>query len=178
MNNRLLMIKQLDKQLKEWKAVNEKYARPEVGWVKTLRTAFNMTAEQLAKRLGLTRARIAQLENAEIHNAITLRSLQEAADAMGCELIYAIVPKASATLESIVKKRAAQIANERVASVAHSMSLEAQSVNADILKNQKEELSIRLVENLNKKLWTTLERSPASQKNKYKKLIARLKKKR
>lgn len=39
-------------------------------------------------------------------------------------------------------------------SVAHSMSLEAQSVDATTLKNQKEELAKKIYEYLNKKFWT------------------------
>lgn len=153
MNTRWLMIKQLDKQLKEWQAVSKKYSVPRVGWVKTIRMALCMSAEQLANRLGVTRSRIAQLENAEVHDAVTLRSLQEAANAMECELVYAIVPKNHSTLEGVIKKRAEHIANERVASVAHSMALEAQAVNVDILKDQKDELVKNLTVHLNKQLW-------------------------
>lgn len=158
------MIKQLDKQLKAWRVVSEKYGTPRVGWIKTLRVALSMTAEQLAKRLGLTRSRIKQLENAEIHGAVTLRTLKETANAMGCELIYAIVPKGNSTLESIIKRQAEQIANERVTRVAHTMALEDQAVDVDTLKNQKEELARNLIEHLNKKFWATLETSPDKKK--------------
>ncbi|MDR3476862.1 MAG: mobile mystery protein A [Gammaproteobacteria bacterium] len=157
MNKHWLTIKQLDKQLKEWQTVSKQYGVPRAGWVKTLRTALSMSAEQLADRLGLTRSRINQLESAEIHDAVTLRSLKEAANAMECEFVYAIVPKNQSSLEDIIKKRAEQIANERVTRVAHSMSLEAQSVDADILKRQKDELTQSLIENLNKKFWTAFE---------------------
>lgn len=153
MNIRWLTIRQLDKQLEEWQAVNGKYGRPRAGWIKTVRDALCMSVEQLGKRLGLSRSRITQLENAEIHDAVTLRSLKEAANAMGCEFVYAIVPRNNSTLENIIKSRAQEIANEKVARVAHSMSLEAQSIDTDILKKQKEELTQSLIEHLNKKIW-------------------------
>jgi predicted DNA-binding mobile mystery protein A len=159
MNSRWLTIKQLDRQLKEWQAVSKKYGRPRDGWVKTLRVALSMSAEQLASRLGLTRSRITQLENAEIHDAVTLRTLKEAANAMECEFVYAIVPKNQTSLEDIIKRRAEQIAKERVARIAHSMSLEAQSVDTDILKKHKEDLAKNLMEHLNKKFWSTLDNS-------------------
>ncbi len=165
MNSSWLTIKQLDQQLKEWQAVSKKYGLPRVGWVKTLRMALSMTAEQLANRLGLTRSRITQLENAEIHDAVTLRTLKEAANAMECELVYAIVPKKQTTLEKIIRKRAEQVAKERVTKTAHSMSLEAQSVDASILEKQQEDLVKSLVENLNKKLWLALD-SPKNHKSK------------
>lgn len=153
MNNQWLMINQIDAQLKEWQSVSHQYGRPRTGWVKTLRTALNMSVAQLAQRLGLSRARIAQLENAEMNDAVTLRALQEAANAMECELVYAIVPKGNATLEDIIKKRAAQLASERVARVAHSMSLEEQSVSHHTLRHQQAELTKHLMEHLNKKFW-------------------------
>jgi predicted DNA-binding mobile mystery protein A len=153
MNNQWLTIHQLDKQITDWQILKEKYGQPRSGWIKTLRVALSMSAEQLAKRLGLTRGRINQLENAEIHDSVTLRALKEAANALGCELIYAIVPKGNSTLETVLKNRASQVANEQVARVAHSMSLEAQSVDEDTIKIQKEMLTKSLLENLNKKLW-------------------------
>lgn len=176
MNNRWLMIKQLDRQLNEWQVVSTKYPRPRAGWVKTLRVALSMSVAQLASRLGLTRSRITQLENAEIRDAVTLRTLREAADAMGCEFVYAIVPKANSTLENIIKTRAEQVAKERVARVAHTMSLEAQSVDADILKTQKEKLTENLMEHLNKKFWTSLEQQ-TTEKILSRKIAGQLKKK-
>lgn len=164
MKNQWLTINQFDRQLKEWQAVSKKYGKPRAGWVKTLRVALSMSAEQFANRLGLTRARVNQLENAEVHNAVTLRTLKEAANALGCELVYAIVPKGNSTLEDIIKTRAEQVAKERVARVAHSMSLEAQTVDANTLKIQQEEIAKILMEHLNKKFWKTLE--PKNEKNK------------
>lgn len=158
MNNQWLTIKQLDQQLKEWQALGKKYGKPRAGWIKTLRVALSMSSEQFANRLGLTRGRINQLENAEIHDAVTLRALKEAANALDCELIYAVVPKENLTLESIIKTRAEQIANERVARVAHSMSLEEQAVGIDTLKFQKDELVKSLMEHLNKKFWSSTEK--------------------
>lgn len=153
MNNQWLTIRQLDKQLNEWQLISRRYSKPRAGWIKTLRTALSMSAEQFANRLGLSRARINQMENAETHDAITLRTLREAADALGCELVYAVVPKGNSTLETIIKTRAEEIAKERVTRVAHSMSLEAQSVDVNILKKQEEELARSIVEHLNKKFW-------------------------
>lgn len=153
MNTRWLAIKQLDKQLKEWQNVSRKYGRPRLGWIKTLRITLSMSVEQLAKRLGLSGSRIVQLENAEMNDAVSLRSLREAANALECELVYAIVPKDHNTLASIIEKQIELIAKERIARVAHSMSLEDQSVNDKMLKNQKADLVKSLMDHFNKKLW-------------------------
>lgn len=158
MKNQWLTIKQLDRQLKEWQILNNKFGMPKTGWIKTLRTALNMSAEQFANRLGLTRARVNQLESSEAHDAVTLRTLREAANALDCDLVYAIVPKGNSTLEEIIKKQAEKVANERVTTVAHSMSLESQSIDAEMLQMQKDELAKNLMEHLNKKFWATSEK--------------------
>jgi len=164
MDARWFAIKQLDSQLKEWQSVSSKYNRPRAGWVKTLRTVLSMSAEQLANRLGLTRSRIIQLEKAEVHDAITLRTLRETANALECEFVYALVPKGHSTLEGIIEKRAEQIAKERVGRVAHTMSLESQSVDPAILKEQTNALAKDLVEHLDKKFWALSEFEKKKQK--------------
>lgn len=175
MKNQWLTIRQLDKHLKEWQSLSNQSGTPKAGWIKTLRVALNMSAAQFANRLGLSRARINQLENAEAHHAVTLRTLSEAADALGCELVYAIVPKHNSSLEEIIKTRAEQLANDRVARVAHTMSLESQSVDSSGLKHQKDELVKQLTEHLNKKFWET--ETPKQHTNLQQKLINHLKKK-
>jgi predicted DNA-binding mobile mystery protein A len=175
MNNQWLTIKQLDAQLKEWQAISQTFSRPRAGWIKTLRVALCMSAQQFADRLGLSRARINQLENAEAHDAITLRSLQEAANALECELVYAIVPKGNSSLEDIIQKRAKQMANERVARVGHTMSLEAQTVDAQTLNHQKDEMAKSLLQKLNKKFWAADNKN--NKVNSLKKFIEKHKKK-
>jgi len=153
MNKKWLTIKQIDRQLNYWQSVRKKCGVPKTGWIKTLRVALSMSAAQFGDRLGLTRGRINQLENAEVNGRVKLRTLQEAANAIGCELIYAVVPKGNTTLENIIKKRAEKIAKEKIANVAHSMSLEAQSIDSKAIKIQKDLLIKELTDNLNKKLW-------------------------
>lgn len=153
MKTRWLAIKQIDQQLKEWQFLSKKYGTPKCGWIRTLRSALNMSAEQLGIRLGLTRGRINQLEKAEAKDSVTLRTLKETANAFGCEVVYAIVPKGNSTLADIIKIRAEEIAKERITNVAHTMSLEAQSVDADYLKIQQDELAENLAKDVNKELW-------------------------
>lgn len=153
MGNQRLTLTQLDRQIREWQALNNKYGKPKAGWIKTLRTALGMSAEQLANRLGLTRGRIVQLETAESRETVTLKTLNDAANALGCELIYAIVPKQKNTLQNIIETRAEKIAADQVARVAHSMSLEAQAVDIESLNTQQVTLRRDLIHHLGKKLW-------------------------
>ncbi len=157
MKSQQLKLKQLDRQIEDWEAIKQKYKHPpRSGWIKTLRKAFGMTAEQLGLRLGVTRGRIVQLEKAEIEDAITLRTLKKAATAMDCELIYAIVPKKyfhKNPLENIIQMKAKKIAKKMVRGVSHSMSLENQSIDKKQEEEQIKELTQKLLEGSHKKLW-------------------------
>src|SRR5271157_5392842 len=66
---------------------------PSEGWMRTVRKALGMSGAQLAKRMGVTRARVAQAEHAELSGGATLKSMQATAEAMGCRFVYAVVPE-------------------------------------------------------------------------------------
>ncbi|MBY0544807.1 MAG: mobile mystery protein A [Gammaproteobacteria bacterium] len=157
MKKQWLAISQLDRQFNEWQAINAKYKRPRAGWVKTIRAALSLTTEQLASRIGVKGGRISQLEKAEVEDAVTLRALREVGEALNCELVYALVPKNSLTLSNIIKKRAEQVAEEKMNTVAHLMSLEAQALSKEALNEQKHELAKQLTENFDKNLWVSNE---------------------
>jgi predicted DNA-binding mobile mystery protein A len=85
-----------------------------------------MTAEQLAKRLGIKQPSVVAMEQSEIKGSIELATLRRVAEALDCRLIYAVVPKT--TLEHTVRERARSWARRRRAAVEHSMLLENQKV--------------------------------------------------
>lgn len=151
MKNHKLFLRQIDRALGLWQPAAQRSKRPSIGWVKTIRKALGMTATQLGKRLGLTRMRIVQLERGEINDAISLRTLKAVAEAMECELIYAIIPKISLT--NIIEVRAQQVANNIMKSVSHSMFLEDQGISKEEQKEQLQELIKTLIEKSPQKLW-------------------------
>jgi transcriptional regulator with XRE-family HTH domain len=67
--------------------------RPVRGWLRAVREVLGLSQAELGRRLGQKRQSFADMESAEERGAITLASLQRAADAMGCDLIYALLPK-------------------------------------------------------------------------------------
>jgi len=135
MNQHELILKQLDSQLKHWQKANKLAPRPKNGWVRTIRKVLGMTIIQLANRLDLNPSRIVKIESAEVHGNVTLKTLQETADAFDCELVYALVPKKS--LKSLLLEKASNTIKRRVERVSHSMALENQSVSN---KYQDEEM--------------------------------------
>ena len=73
---------------------------PPEGWLRTVRMALGMSGPQLAKKMGVTRARVTQAEHNELTGAATLKSMQTAAEAMGCKFVYAVVPET--TIENLI----------------------------------------------------------------------------
>ena len=54
-----------------------------------------LSTTQLAHRLGVQQSTVVRLEQSEKRGAVTLNSLRKAAEALGCELVYAFVPDTS-----------------------------------------------------------------------------------
>ncbi|MGD0143711.1 MAG: mobile mystery protein A [Rhizomicrobium sp.] len=118
-------------------------ARPPKGWVRAVRNTLGMTTQQLAQRIGVSQSRIPELEQAEANGNITLKSLERAAEALGCRVVYALVPERP--LAEILRAQAERIADRQLAAVAHSMQLEDQAVEDKTVRNEQRN---RLIEQL------------------------------
>jgi predicted DNA-binding mobile mystery protein A len=142
--------RQLDKRLNP--IINsENLARPPRGWVKAIREALGMTTAQLARRIGVSQPRAVVIEKAEVNGSITLNSLERAAHALDCRLIYALVPRSP--LEELVSARARRLALKRLDSTRHSMSLEAQDVDDADEQEQLKRMIVRILDKAGSELW-------------------------
>jgi predicted DNA-binding mobile mystery protein A len=90
-----------------------------------VREALGLSLASVGRRLRTARQVIQRLEKYEASDRITLRNLRRVAEAMGCELVYAIVPK-SGTFAELAEKPARDQALRDVESVVHTMALEDQ----------------------------------------------------
>ncbi|MGH8225250.1 MAG: mobile mystery protein A [Gammaproteobacteria bacterium] len=142
--------RQLDRRLDSLRQSNA-FKRPPRGWIKAIRESLGMTAAQLGRRLGVSQERALAIEKAEVKGAITLDSLERAAHALGCRLVYALLPEKP--LEEIVKDRASANAKQRLKSTSHSMALEAQGVEASDEREHIERLTRQLIERGGAALW-------------------------
>lgn len=146
---RLAARRQLDKRLKLLAKMD--IDSPQQGWVKAIRTALGMTMAQMASRLGVSQSRIATLERAEAEGAITLKSLERAAEALECRLVYALIPRQP--INEMVADRAALVARRRLDSVRHHMTLEDQAVDRVEDDAQLTDLARKLAETAGSALW-------------------------
>jgi predicted DNA-binding mobile mystery protein A len=124
--------------------------RPERGWIRAIREALGMTTGQFAARLGVAQPRVATLERAETHDAVTLRTLRQAAEALDCVLVYALVPKTS--FDDMVKDRARLVADQQLSRTDQTMRLENQSVSAARMERAREDLAEEILRN-DRRLW-------------------------
>lgn len=148
--DRALARRQLDKKLASLRG-SEAFTRPRRGWIKSIREALGMTAKQLGRRLGVSQPRVTAIEKAEVAGALTLESLEKAAHAMDCQLVYALVPREP--LNDMLRKRAEGRARGMMAATGHSMALEAQAVDQETEAEQLEELVRRLMDKAGAEMW-------------------------
>ncbi len=149
-DERAFARKRLDKRLNSLRN-SELFARPPRGWVRAIRQALGMTTAQLGARIGVSQSRAYEIEKAEAAGRITLESLERAAHALDCQLVYALVPRQP--LESTVEQQAIKVARKALKSTSHSMALEDQRVNTDDEDWQVKELARRLLEKSGSRLW-------------------------
>ncbi|MXZ30742.1 MAG: mobile mystery protein A [Acidimicrobiia bacterium] len=113
--------------------------RPNKGWIRAIRDALGMSGTELAARMGVSQQVVSEIERNERLATAKLETLARAAEAMDCELVYALVPRT--TLEEIVRTQARRKAVRHLAHVVHHGRLEAQEVSEDELAAQVEELA-------------------------------------
>lgn len=119
-------------------------AVPRGGWLRAMREALGMPAAELGRRLGVGESSVLRMEANEQAGVIGLDTLRRAADALGCDLVYALVPRRP--LAEVVQAQAREQAVARLAPVAHSMALEGQAVDDVAARSQLEEEIAHLID--------------------------------
>jgi len=142
--------KQLDKRLNRLRN-SDSLSRPSRGWIKAIREALGMTTTQFGKRLGVSQSTALGFEQSETRNGITLETLERAARALDCQLVYALVPRQP--LASLVEDRARELAKKRLLAASHSMALENQRVDQGDEQEHLERLVQKLLNQSGSALW-------------------------
>jgi predicted DNA-binding mobile mystery protein A len=145
-----LARKHLDKALAPLRGLAAQ-PHPPKGWVRAIRDALGMTSRQLAARMGLSQSTITALEKGEAAETVTLKTLRQAAEALDCQLVYALVPRT--TLEEAVRMRARALAEGRLARVNHTMRLENQALHDGELAAELERMTNAILAGRASRLW-------------------------
>jgi len=122
---------------------------PRTGWVREIRTALGLSQSQLAARAGVSRATVQQMERAEAQRRITLASLDKLAQAMGCRVALAIVPK-EGSLDDVRRRQA----NARAEALLHEKVKHNKRPPRPVdFERRKQQLVTRLLRGSRRKLW-------------------------
>jgi predicted DNA-binding mobile mystery protein A len=97
-------IEQLDSVLAGFHAARSA-PRPAQGWIRAIREALGVSSGELGRILGVSRQLPLQFEKAEAEDSITLKSLRAVANALDCDLVYALAPRAG-SLRQLAELRA------------------------------------------------------------------------
>ena len=124
---------------------------PVEGWIRTARKALNMSAADLARRLGKSRALVSNTEKAELDGGVTIKTMNNMAEAMGCRFVYAIVPEEN--VEHVLEKQANKKARQVVERTSQHMALEAQGLSKNQIVYEIKSLSEEMLRNMPSDFW-------------------------
>ena len=129
--------------------------QPKKGWIKTVRSALAMSGATLSKLLGGHRTTVSYLERSELDGGITLKKMQEVAEAMHCRFVYAIVPAGGKndSIEMIINRQAETIARGIVEDTSVQMMLEAQQLGKAENEKEIERLKKQISDDMPRDFW-------------------------
>ena len=151
MSTRSLLIQQLNNKMQSFKSL-QKIAMPPTGWVKAVRLAIGMSAQQLANKLSMSRQGVQDIETREKEGSITIRSLREIANALDMQLVYGFIPN-DENLEALIDRKAKELATEIVKRTSASMTLEDQENSKERIENAIKERAELIKREMPKTLW-------------------------
>ena len=143
----------IEKRLRPWLALRDERP-PQSGWIKAIRGSLGINTRQLASMLGTTHAAVSTLEKREALGTATLESIEKAAKAMKCKVVYALVPEIPhSNLDSIVTAEAHALASELLRKIEHSMRLEQQGGDSADTQSQIDRLAFELKSKMDSRIW-------------------------
>ena len=102
--DRKLMRRRLDVEMRPFRrAAADKDATQ--GLLRAVRLALRIPTEEIAKAMGIRRSNVFYAEERELDGTIGMGVLVRAAEAMGCVVVYGIVPKDGLTMEALWERR-------------------------------------------------------------------------
>jgi len=123
--------------------------KPRGGWIQAIRIGLGMSSADLARRLNVAPSTIHRLEASENAGTINLESLTKVADELGCDVVYALVPRQD--LELVVREQSLKVAKQKLGRTQMTMALEQQGLQVEILNKLIEQKARELAQS--NKLW-------------------------
>lgn len=124
---------------------------PRMGWIRAIRESIGLSGQKLAQRLGCSKVNVSKIEKGEQEGTISLNTLEKAAQALNCKLVYCLIPEEP--LELALEHRARAIARNEIKHLNHTMVLEDQGLTPKQLKQQEDILIQKLLHGNPRDLW-------------------------
>lgn len=118
--------------------------RPPEGWIATVRKALGISAAQLGRIVGHSRANISAAERSEQNDRITLQTMHRLAGAMECKFVYAIVP-IHGSAQDILHAQARKKSRAIVSRANIHMALEQQNLSPGQIEAQIEDMALEMM---------------------------------
>jgi predicted DNA-binding mobile mystery protein A len=151
MKKQKLILEQVDNKILQLKKL-EGLTIPPTGWVYAIRQALGMSLRQLGKKMGITPQSVKEIEEREKSGSISLNGLKHFGKCLDLKLVYGFIPQQE-SLESIIDKRASELAYEIVTRTSVSMKLEDQENNPKRIKKAIIEKAREIKAEMPKYLW-------------------------
>ena len=101
---RRVLLKKMDKEMRHYRlAAREE--KPTNELLRMVRKVLRVPMKEMAEKMGIVESALFQMEEREGRGSITMRSLGRMAGAMGCKLVYGVVPLNGKTLEELAEER-------------------------------------------------------------------------
>ncbi|MFY9856349.1 MAG: hypothetical protein WAK26_20985 [Terracidiphilus sp.] len=101
---RNLARKKLDLEMRSYRRAGRE-KNPTNALLRAVRQVLRVPVAEVAEKMGVCKSVVLDLEAREPKNTVTLRSMSRMAEAMGCKMVYGIVPKGGKTLEELAEQR-------------------------------------------------------------------------
>jgi transcriptional regulator with XRE-family HTH domain len=99
-----LARRRLDKELRYYRmAAREERVTPDL--LQAVRQALGVPVAEIARALKVSKSVVFRLEASERRKRITFTSMTRVARAMGCQVVYAVIPLGGGTLEEMAERR-------------------------------------------------------------------------
>jgi predicted DNA-binding mobile mystery protein A len=152
MGRKSLQVHQLNSKMQVVASLQKKIVPPPTGWIKAVRMALGMSLRQLGNKLSITRQSAQDIERRENDGSITLKMLQDVANALDMRLVYGFVPK-DGTLDALIDRKAKELATQIVLRTSNTMKLEDQENSQKRIKKAIEERATAIKNEIPKALW-------------------------
>ena len=125
--------------------------KPRGGWLRSIRESLGRSVRTQAALAGVAASTLQKSEQSEADDRITLAQLRKLAEALDCELVYALVPRKP--LHAMLEEQAESLARKEILGVAHTMALEDQRPSDTYIERKVAERREELLSGSWSRLW-------------------------